>query len=105
MGRCVRIWKDSRRFVPTGVFVINGVSECAVNIRRRPDDVAALLVSPRRREANFQLKSTFSEKRNVCMYAKNCCACSRALRKETFVIFRLLFSGANFSWRSSQYFM
>merc|ERR1712168_1732719 len=40
-------------------------SQVLVNIRRRPDDVAALLVSPRRREANFQLKSTFSEKRNV----------------------------------------
>merc|ERR1712219_26317 len=30
----------------------------------------------------------------MSMYAKKCCACSRALRKETFVIFRL-FLGAN----------
>merc|ERR1711974_214050 len=52
--RCVRILRDLRRFAPTGVFVITGVSEFAVNIRRRPDGVAALLVSPRRREANFQ---------------------------------------------------
>merc|ERR1719402_112876 len=37
-----------------GVFVITGVSECAVNTRRRPDDAAALLVSPRRREANLR---------------------------------------------------
>merc|ERR1712198_759373 len=52
--RCVRISRGSRRSVPIGVFVITGASACAVNTRRRPDDVAALLVSPRRREANFQ---------------------------------------------------
>merc|ERR1711937_946210 len=82
MGRCVRIWKDSRRFVPTGVFVITGVSECAVNIRRRPDDVAVLLVSPRRREANFQLKSTFSEKRSVCTCMRRIVAHVRALSEK-----------------------
>merc|ERR1712098_730195 len=53
--KCVRISRDSRRSVPTGVFVTTGVSACADNTRRRPDDVAALLVSPRRREANFQI--------------------------------------------------
>merc|ERR1712126_803791 len=52
--RCVKISRGSRRSVPIGVFVITGASACAVNTRRRPDDVAALLVSPRRREANFQ---------------------------------------------------
>merc|ERR1711915_320465 len=80
--KCVRIWKDSRRFVPTGVFVITGVSECAVNTRRRPDDVAALLVSPRRREANFQLKSTFSEKGHVCTCMRRIVAHVRALSEK-----------------------
>merc|ERR1739848_633937 len=77
-----------------------------VNIRRRPDDVAALLVSPRRREANFQTKSTFPGKKCLHMSTKNCCASSRAIRKEIFVIFRLLFLRANFFFKhSSQYFM
>merc|ERR1712212_681516 len=55
--RCERISKDSRRSGPIGVFVITGASACAVNTRRRPDDAAALLVSPRRREANLQRHS------------------------------------------------
>lgn len=43
-------------FLTPGVFVTTGASACAVNTRRRPDDAAALLVSPRRREPNFKLK-------------------------------------------------
>merc|ERR1711911_108096 len=54
--KCVRILKDSRRSGPIGVFVTTGASACAVNTRRRPDDAAALSVSPQRREANFKLK-------------------------------------------------
>merc|ERR1712142_317057 len=92
--RCVRIWKDSRRFAPTGVFVITGACACAVNVRRRPDDVAALLVSPRRREANFQTKSTFPRKN--CLFTYVCEELLRKfaparLRKKEFVNFRLLF--------------
>merc|ERR1712240_211818 len=93
--RCVRIWKDSRRFVPTGVFVITGVSECAVNIRRRPDDVAALLVSPRRREANFQLKSTFSEK-NVCTCMRRIVAHVRALSEKKHLSSSVFFRARTF---------
>merc|ERR1711915_728290 len=63
--RCVRISRDLRKSELTGVFVTTGVSECAVNTRRRPDDAAVLLVSPRRREANFARRNDGKPSSNI----------------------------------------
>merc|ERR1712112_566824 len=63
--RCVRISRDLRKSELTGVFVTTGVSGCAVNTRRRPDDAAVLLVSPRRREANFNRRNDGKPSSNI----------------------------------------
>merc|ERR1739838_1054004 len=63
--RCARISRGSRKSELTGVFVITGVSECAVNTRRRPDDAAVLLVSPRGREANFARRNDGKQSSNI----------------------------------------
>merc|ERR1719402_1330442 len=62
-----------------GVFVITGVSECAVNTRRRPDDAAALLVSPRRREANLRrhIPTESTSRRPVDIYGRADFVCER----------------------------